>query len=337
METDRQTKIGMPLQDILTWLGVDWALNEKTKKLFAAYDINPATDDPKRVIPADDCWRLFTEHAALVDDELHNALADRLRAGGTNLIVARMLLCDTVHEAINAYSDAWRIVSSDMHISVARRASGLSLRWSISGSKSEFHPLLLETTAATFYAIFCWMADEWLKVLRTVSMKSRETSGSSLLDLMGAPVIYKGDDVEIVFSPEVAEVPVVNSEIEEWRDGVHSTLKSLVARRTSPESGGVMAERVKTLLQAGHDQTEIAEAFKMSTKTLARRLSLEGCSFRDLANEVKCQRATSLIHAGLTVESISEQLGYEDTRSFRRAFRRWMGASPSQYRASLFS
>ena len=154
---------------------------------------------------------------------------------------------------------------------------------------------------------------------------------------MGAPVIHRGDDVEIVFAPEVEYAPVVNPAIEEWRDGVNSVLTSLVEQRRAQTTGGVLAERVKTLLQAGHDQSAIAEAFKMSTKTLARRLSLEGCYFRDLANEVKCARATSLIHAGLTVESISEQLGYEDTRSFRRAFRRWMGASPSQVRASIFS
>lgn len=337
MGTNRQTQIGMPLQDILTWLAADGVVNGQTKKLLAAYDIDPVADDPMRIIRSDDCWRIFTEHAALVNDELHNALGDRLRAGGTNLIVARMLLCDTIHEAVSSYADAWRIVSSDMHISVARRASGLSVRWSVSGPRTEIHPLLLETTAATFYAIFCWMADDWLKVLRTVSMKSRADSGSTLLELMGAPVIYKGDDVEIVFAHDVSDAPVVNHAVDAWRDGVHSVLKSLVQHRTALKTGGVLAEQVKTYLQAGHDQTEIAEALKMSTKTLARRLSLEGCSFRDLANDVKCQRATSLIHAGLTVESISEQLGYEDTRSFRRAFRRWMGASPSQYRDSLFS
>lgn len=335
METIRKTQIGMPLQDIVTWLAIDGSLDKDTKKLLRSYGIDPDADDPKRIIPSDHCWRLFTEHAALVDDELHNALGDRLRAGGTNLIVARMLLCDTLHEAVTAYADAWRIVSSDMRISVARRASGLSVRWSVSGPKTDLQPLLLECTAATFYAIFCWMTDDSLKVLRTVAMKSRSASGSTLLDIVGAPVIHKGDDVEIVFSPEVADAPVVNPSIEEWRDGVHSTIRKLLEQRTSVQTGGVLAERVRTLLQAGHDQSAVAEALSMSTKTLARRLSLERCSFRELANEVKCQRATSLLHAGLTVESISEQLGYEDTRSFRRAFRRWMSASPSQYRAGL--
>ena len=337
MDPIRQTQIGMPLQDIATWLAVDGALDEKTRKLLSAYELDPETDAPKKILPADECWRLFTEHAALVDDELHNALTDRLRAGGTDLIVARMLHCETMYQAISAYADAWKIVSSDMRISVARRASGLSLRWSLTDQKTELQTILLECTAATFYGIFCWMADDRLKVLRTVSTKERSESGSTLLELMGAPVIHRGDDVEIVFAPEVEYAPVVNLAIVEWRDGVNSVLTSLVEQRRAQTTGGVLAERVKTLLQAGHDQSAIAEAFKMSTKTLARRLSLEGCSFRDLANEVKCARATSLIHAGLTVESISEQLGYEDTRSFRRAFRRWMGASPSQYRASIFS
>lgn len=337
MEKARQTEIGMPLQDIFMMLSDNGALHRETIKLLASYDIDANADDPRRILPAVDCWRLFTEHAALVDDELHNVFRDRLRAGGTNLVVARMLLCDTIHEAVSAYADAWKIVSPDLQISVARRASGMSVRWSVANMNSQLRDILLECTAVVFYSIFCWMADEELKVNRVHSPEARVKSNSTQLQVMGAPVVHKGRDVEIVFASEVANAKVVNANIDAWRDGVHSVVVNLMERRNATRTGGVFADQVKAMLLSGNDQGEIADALKMSTKTLARRLSLEGCSFRDLANEVKCQRATSLIHAGMTVESISEQLGYEDTRSFRRAFRRWMGASPSQYRASLFS
>lgn len=325
----------MPLSDICAVFADDGVPTSAVQKLLETYGLDVANDDPGRLLAADNCWRLFTEHAAMVDDELHNVFVDRLRAGGTDLVVARMVLSNTIHEALCAYSDAWKIISSDVRIAVARRSSGLSLRWSVVGKRTELQDILLECTAATFYAIFCWMAAETISVHRVHSPSSRKDSRSTLLNLLGAPVVHKGRDVEIVFAPEVADLPVVNASIDSWRDGVHATIVNLVKQRNETQLGGVFAERVKAMLLDGKDQVEIAEACKVSPKTLARRLGLEGVSFRDLANEVKCQRATSLIHAGLTVESISEQLGYEDTRSFRRAFRRWMGASPSEYRANL--
>lgn len=336
MTASRESQIGMPLKDIYTWLSVGGSLNIKSKRLLKSYGID-ADDDASRIISADECWRLFTEHAALVDDEWQNAMGDRLRTGGTNLIVAGMLLCENIFDAIKAYAGSWKILNSDTQISVNRRASGLSLRWSGREEATESQAIILEGTATAFYALFCWMADDDLKVLRTVSASVRENSDSTLLKIMGAPIVYKGGDIEIVFSPTVADARIKNKALEKWRDGVHSFYKRLIELRTSETPSGELTTRVKALLQTGHDQTEIADALKLSTRTLARRLSMEGRSFRDIANEVKCQRATSLIHAGLTVESISEQLGYEDTRSFRRAFRRWMGTSASQYRDTFCS
>ncbi|HBM83479.1 MAG TPA: AraC family transcriptional regulator, partial [Halieaceae bacterium] len=40
---------------------------------------------------------------------------------------------------------------------------------------------------------------------------------------------------------------------------------------------------------------------------------------------------------GLSVTHIAHQLGYADSSGFHRAFKKWTGLAPSEYRARLFS
>jgi AraC-like DNA-binding protein len=80
-------------------------------------------------------------------------------------------------------------------------------------------------------------------------------------------------------------------------------------------------------------QAVMASWFNMTSRTLHRRLIEEGSSYRRILDEVKQALAISyLTNTDLTIKEIAYFLGYEDDRNFSRAFRRWQGTSPSQYR-----
>ena len=88
----------------------------------------------------------------------------------------------------------------------------------------------------------------------------------------------------------------------------------------------------KTLMQ-GITLEDVARELNMSGRTLRRRLSAGGMSFEALVENVRKTRALSLLtHSGVAVERIAIETGYSDVRNFRRAFKRWTGVSPSEYR-----
>lgn len=79
--------------------------------------------------------------------------------------------------------------------------------------------------------------------------------------------------------------------------------------------------------------TELARERHVSPRTMKRRLAEHGTSYQKLLDELRRDRALALLLLPThTIERIAEQLGYSDPANFNRAFRRWLGVSPSSYR-----
>ncbi|MFO2466367.1 AraC family transcriptional regulator [Pseudomonas sp. 15FMM2] len=83
----------------------------------------------------------------------------------------------------------------------------------------------------------------------------------------------------------------------------------------------------------GSQLEKIASDLNMSGRTLRRRLTEHGLTFEALLEQVRRARTMGLLaNPGLSIERITEEVGYSDVRSFRRAFKRWTGLSPSAFR-----
>lgn len=81
---------------------------------------------------------------------------------------------------------------------------------------------------------------------------------------------------------------------------------------------------------------ECAQLLHVSPRTLIRKLKSEATSYQTLVEARQKVLVTQLLREpGLSVEAIALQLGYEHTPSFRRAFKRWFGTTPSAYREQL--
>lgn len=79
-------------------------------------------------------------------------------------------------------------------------------------------------------------------------------------------------------------------------------------------------------------QDELAAIVNVSTSTLARHLAAQGTTFRELANEIRHDRACQWLREGqLRVADVAELLGYTNPANFIRAFKARAGVSPTQY------
>jgi AraC-like DNA-binding protein len=77
----------------------------------------------------------------------------------------------------------------------------------------------------------------------------------------------------------------------------------------------------------------VTRRLKISRRTLSRRLIQEGTSFKALLDELRCKLALRFVADGqLPLEDISNQLSFSRVQGFHRAFRRWAGTTPGNYR-----
>lgn len=76
-----------------------------------------------------------------------------------------------------------------------------------------------------------------------------------------------------------------------------------------------------------------AAALRISERSLKRRLHSENKPFSGLLEQCLTEQATQLLNdTPWSISRIATHLGYADPANFTRAFKKWTGATPSQYR-----
>ena len=96
------------------------------------------------------------------------------------------------------------------------------------------------------------------------------------------------------------------------------------------------ATKVRHLVQSSLENlptlSQLANALHMSPATLKRRLKELDVTYQSIKDEERFKRAKELIHLGeLSMEDISDQLGYVDPSNFTKAFKGWAGITPKQF------
>lgn len=82
------------------------------------------------------------------------------------------------------------------------------------------------------------------------------------------------------------------------------------------------------------DLEKLARLLQTSKRSLRRSLQAMGTSYQELLDQVRCKQAIECVSTtDLSCESIARQLAFSSARSFRRAFQRWTGMTPAEYRA----
>ncbi|WP_395608659.1 AraC family transcriptional regulator ligand-binding domain-containing protein [Pseudomonas sp. B22129] len=170
----------------------------------------------------------------------------------------------------------------------------------------------------------------------SVELARPKNGNSALADFFGCPIrfgaernalVFKGADLDRPFpghNPELLEI-------------LNPALVAALAEATAPTTVSHQVKNaLKRILASGRpEMVEVAREMGMSERTLQRRITEEGTSFRQLMLETRQEVVRHLLaEPSIEIDEIACLLGYEDTNSFYRAFRSWEGTTPARWRAT---
>ena len=156
------------------------------------------------------------------------------------------------------------------------------------------------------------------------------------LSLMPARFHFADDEmpgVRVVMGADLLDRPLPMADERVVRDD-DERCAALAQRRPPGETG--WGDFVAMLLRESPGRLitleDLARRIKVSPRSIDRYLKKEQLQFRTLAEQVRFERACELLaQPGVTVSQVALQLGFSDSASFSRSFRRVVGSAPSAF------
>lgn len=185
------------------------------------------------------------------------------------------------------------------------------------------------------HGVACWLAGRRIPIL-AIDLRCAEPPFCDDYRVMFSESLQFGRPrTRMIIPADCLGLAVRRSEQELQRFLAEAPANILVRYR-DPSS---LARRIRTdLLRQAPAQwpalEHLAQTLCLSASTLRRRLAEEGQTYQGLKDSVRRELATTwLVGAEPTMGEVAERLGFADASSFYKAFRKWFGCNPGQYRA----
>jgi AraC-like DNA-binding protein len=173
-----------------------------------------------------------------------------------------------------------------------------------------------------------------LRATQTRFTHARPAHAAQLEALFGAPAVFGASEIALEFPAIYLDLPLLAQEgsIEEIEARARACVDMLPA-----EEGLLSRLRawVALRLQEEPSLADAARDLGLGPRTLQRRLRDFGTSFQNELDVLRRQIGRERVLVSPSVGQLAASLGFRDASAFTRAFRRWTGESPRDFRARL--
>lgn len=151
--------------------------------------------------------------------------------------------------------------------------------------------------------------------------------------VFGCPVSFGQAETAMTFALSVAYMPIplanpaLLAQFEQYADDLLAQLGA-----TEPFTRTVTKIVLARLDDEALSIDTVARELAVSVRTLQNRLAAEGVVFSDLVRDVRRQLAQQYLRENYSVEQITYLLGFSEPSVFRKAFKKWWGVTPGEFR-----
>jgi len=161
------------------------------------------------------------------------------------------------------------------------------------------------------------------------------------------PAFYKGNVTflfnqnhnQIVIPIDFLKRPLISSDESSLKFAKQRMDIQLENIRSTVSKGRYLLEFIEEWIETSPAHIpsieDVAKRLNTTSRTLHRKLKKEGMSYRGIVDKVRTNKAQAYLkNTELSILEISSLLSYNDSSNFSRAFSKWTGMSPKNYRKS---
>lgn len=325
---------------LLVWRELD-ARGLDANALFAEAGLNPGMlRDAVARYPVDRMRKLWQLAQHNTDDSFGVAAGNRWTATTFHALGFARLASTSLGEALYRFSRYGQIVNDGL--SYALKAEGPRYRFAISSQQSDAlgsgPAASIDAGIVALMKMTRLLMGEDFHALEVYCPHPPNGAGLLLEQCTQCPVQYGGDRIEMVLDRHDVErlQATGNPELSRLNEQI---LNQHISKLSGHNIQARVESAIISLLPSGQIQEHmVADKLNLSGRTLQRRLAEQGTSFKHLLQTTRKALAEQYIHDNsLALTEIAYLLGFSEQSNFTRAFRRWFGRTPSQYRSELIA
>jgi AraC-like DNA-binding protein len=275
---------------------------------------------------------LWDRLADRLNDEFFGVDSHGMKRGTYTLLCHCVLNAETLEHALSRTLRFLNVVLDDFYATLAQRDGHAEIQ-------------LVDTSAGQrlfasgaylmiVHGLASWLTKRRIPILSTRFRASEPPEAGEYLTLFGPAVEYGCDSTTLEFDASLLQLPVrqTPAALKQFlRDAPASFLTKY--KDTLSAVGKVRRLIQRTTPADWPNFDDLAALMSVSPSTLRRRLEDEGRSYQAVKDELRRDMALHLLQTSrLSVAEIASRVGFKETSAFHRAFRKWTGLAPGQFR-----
>jgi AraC-like DNA-binding protein len=295
------------------------------------------TQDPDARVPVSKhiaLWHLIAQHAP--DPGFGIRLGAALEVRKLGLVGYAMYYSSTLDQALRRLVRYSRIVNETLRLTLGRHGPHVALSVSDPYDLGPGLRCALDSRLALIVATARAITGRDIVPVKVAFPLGPPKTLVHHERFFHCPLEFNQPSSLVVLRTEDAALPVLRADADlvGYLDNhAESVLRGLVG-------SGSVTERVRAAVWTDLSHglptlADVAATLGTSPRTLQRQLGAEGTSFSEVVDAIRRDMAAACMgDQRLSIDEIAFLLGYADTTSFRRSFKRWTGQTPREYRRS---